>query len=168
MGRAIVATAVLVTALLACGGDDDGASSAAASSRCDEPQLQPAQFPAGHVLPGQPEPRYLSEPPTSGPHAPVAEVAPVYDAPVARPTQVGILETGRVLIQYQGGLPADQIDRLRSLAGGHIVVAPASELDRPVVASAWLRLLRCDAVDEEALRDFVGDRAGKGPDGHGH
>ena len=119
------------------------------------------------MLPGQPEPSYLSDPPTSGPHAPLAQVAPVYDAPLPRPTQVGILEAGKVLVQYRDDLAGGDVERLRALGGGDLVVAPGAELDRGVVASAWLYLLRCDGVDEEALREFVAERAGAGPGGHG-
>jgi hypothetical protein len=166
MGRAIAA-AVLMAVLLACGGGGDDASGGAGGDGCDRPQRQQAQFPASHVLPGQPEPTYLSDPPTSGPHAPVAEAAPLYDTPLARPTQVGLLEIGRVLVQYRADLPPEDVARVRALAGGDVVVAPAAELDRPVVASAWLYLLRCDGVDEEGLQRFAAERAGAGPGGHG-
>ena len=161
MGRAITRplAALLVLGLSGCSGDGG-------SSACGRPQRQQAQFPAGHILPDQPEPTYLSDPPTSGPHAPLAKVEPVYSDALPRPTQVGILETGAVLLQYQPGLPPDQRDRLLAFGGDGTVVAPNPSLDRAVVASAWLYLMRCSTVDDEALRDFVAEHRGRGPGGH--
>ena len=157
----LVAGVVLVgmTAVGACSGD-------VSAGPCDRPERQRAQLPAIHVLPGQPEPSYLSDPPTSGPHAPLTSVPPVFDTPVPRPTQVGILERGMVLVQYRPDLPLDEQQRLVGLAAGPVTVAPNPQLDRPVVASAWLYLLRCDAVDTAALADFVTNRTADAPGGH--
>jgi hypothetical protein len=138
------------------------------SAACGKATHEQAQFPANHVLPGQPEPAYLTNPPTSGPHAPLATVDPVYDAPLPRPTQVGVLETGKVLIQYRPDVPADQVEQLRGLAGGDIVVAPNPELDHPVVTTAWLYTQRCHRVDTGALKSFAKARADHGPGGHTH
>ena len=137
-----------------------------AAGPCDRPERQRAQLPAIHVLPGQPEPSYLSDPPTSGPHAPLTSVPPVFGTPLPKPTQVGILERGMVLVQYRPDLAPAERQRLLDLSGGPVTVAPNPQLDRPVVASAWLYLLRCDAVDTGALADFIATRTGEAPAGH--
>jgi hypothetical protein len=159
VATALLASALLATVLLSCSG---GTSRAAG---CGPAERQQAQFPANHVLPGQPEPSYLSDPPTSGPHAALARVEPLYETPLPRPTQVGILEAGKVLAQYRPDLPADQVTRLRQLAGGSLVVAPNPALDHAVVTSAWLYLQRCTVVDEATIGAFVKAHGGKGPGG---
>ena len=157
-----------LVALLALGtlGTLGACSDDEASGPCEQPEHQRAQLPASHVLPGQPEPSYLSDPPTSGPHAPITSVPPVFAEPVPKPTQVGILERGMVLVQYRPDLPAPERQQLLDLAGGMVAVAPNPQLGQPVVASAWLYLLRCDALDTKALGDFIDGRTSEAPGGH--
>lgn len=156
------ALAVLAAAstLVACGGGE-------AAGACSHAERTRAQFPAGHLLPGQPEPTYLSEPPTSGPHAVVVTVPTQVTEPLSRPLQVGLLELGLVLVQYR---PADvgpeEVARLEALAGATLLVAPNADLPDPVVASAWLSLQRCQDVDTDAIARFAEDRASRAPGGH--
>jgi hypothetical protein len=115
-----------------------------------------------HVLPGAPEPHYLTDPPTSGPHQPTEDLGgTMVDEPLSRPRQVGLLESGDVLIQYRPG-DLDGTD-LRPLLGPHVVVAPNPTLGSAVVATAWTYKRSCDAVDGQALRAFARARAGKPP-----
>jgi hypothetical protein len=157
-----VATSLLVTAaaLAGCsGGSGDGA--------CGPVERPRAQFPATHVLRGQPEPSYLSEPPTSGPHLPAVDVPTDVLTPLSRPQQVGLLELGVVLVQYRpDDLGAGQVDELRALGGPLVVVAPNPDLPAPVAASAWLALQLCDAPDAGALASFAEDHADDAPGGH--
>jgi hypothetical protein len=96
----------------------------------------------------------------------LARVEPVYEAPLPRPTQVGILETGKVLAQYRPDLPADQVARLKQLAGGQLVVVPNPGLDKGVVTTAWLYAQRCASFDEATVKAFVDKHGGQGPAGH--
>jgi hypothetical protein len=118
-----------------------------------------------HVLPGAPEPTYLTDPPTSGPHQAVPAEGGVRDEPLGRPVQVGLLEHGLVLVQYR---PADVAAAdVAPAATDQVVVAPNDGLPAPVVATAWLAKRECSAVDLAALAEFVRARAGHGPDsGH--
>lgn len=113
-----------------------------------------------HLLPGAPEPGYLSDPPTSGPH--LAGPAPrgALDAPLDRPAQVQVLEQGGVVIQH-GDLDEAGVDALRGLAGNRVVVAPGRGLDSAVVATAWRRKVTCEDADVQALRRFVDTVAGR-------
>lgn len=164
MPRATLATVPAL--LLVAAGLMSCSSGTPRAAGCSPVERQQAQFPANHVLPGQPEPTYLSDPPTSGPHAALARVDPVYDAPLPRPTQVGILESGKVLAQYRPDLPADQVARLKQLAGGQLVVAPNPGLDKGVVTTAWLYAQRCASFDEATVKAFVDKHGGQGPGGH--
>ncbi len=131
-------------------------------------QREPLDQRVVHVLPGAPSPDYRSDPPTSGPHTPNPEGAPVRDEPIAAPIQVGILEEGGVLLQH-AGLSGPQQEEVEALAGDGVVVAPADELPdgAVVVATAWVTKQVCDGVDLEALRTFAEDHRDQGPGGHG-
>ena len=69
-----------------------------------------------------------------------------------------------MLIQHRGLDEADAA-RLAELAGDGVVVAPNPDLPSPVVATAWLAKRTCDGVDLPALRQFVEERIGRGPEG---
>ena len=109
--------------------------------------------------------RYTTDPPTSGPHQPGPAIDGVVAEPIARPLQVSILERGDVLVQHRPGLSPSAVAELEALAGRHVVVAPNPDLPSPVVATAWVEKLRCDAVDTAALRTFIAERQGRGPGG---
>jgi len=150
--RFAVASAVVAATLVGCG--DDGGSGAAG---CDEP-AQEALDPQSvqMVLPNAPEPSYETDPPTSGPHLMSPGVKGVQDEPLTRPVQIGVLETGAVLVQHDG-LTAAQREQVEGLAGDMIVVAPNDSLPdgKKVVATAWTWKMTCPAVDLSALREFV-------------
>ncbi len=115
-----------------------------------------------HVLPGGPVPAYLTNPPTSGAHRPGPEVDEVVESELDEPTQVGILESGRVLIQYRdNSLKAE----LEELASNRVTVAPNDSLPTKIVATAWLHKLECSALSSSDLRSFIDDHAQKAP-GH--
>jgi hypothetical protein len=146
----------LIPALVACGSGSDGACGPITREALD-PQF------VLHVL-GDAQVEYTSDPPTSGPHQPTPDVSGVLDDALARPVQVGVLERGDVLLQHQVDLPKDQLADLEALAGPGVVVAPAPDLDEPVIATAWLFKRTCSAVDTGALQDFIDQRLDKGPD----
>lgn len=154
----IVAIAVVAAAPLvaACGGGSDGACGGITREAIDPGFLQ-------HVL-GDEGVEYSTDPPTSGPHQPSPAVDAVRDEPLSKPLQVGILESGGVLLQHRPDLPADQLAELEALAGDDVVVAPNADLDDPVVATAWLFKRSCGEVDTNALREFIAERRGKGPE----
>ena len=117
-----------------------------------------------HVLPGAPTPSYLTDPPSSGAHQPTPEVKGFRTRPIEPQIQVGILEQGRVLVQYQG-IDRAEVAELRGLVSPEVVVAPAASLPggARVVATAWVTRQVCTSVDLGQLRHFVSVRSGKGP-----
>lgn len=161
----------LVAAALVCGvpalvagacrgGSDGGASACGPITR---ESLDPAYL--VHVLGAATNVEYTSDPPTSGPHQAGPPIEGVVDEPIRRPVQVGILERGDILLQHDPDLPAAELAELEALAGPRVVVAPNLDLPDPVVATAWTYKRTCRSVDARALQDFVGQRAGKGPEG---
>lgn len=157
-GASVLARTVLVAALVAV---SLGACNGKSEAACGKPFAEPIdQNSSIHILPGQPELPYKTNPPTSGAHR-VAEIpSGPQREPIDKPEQVHILETGRVLIQYKGLAP-DQVAALRRLSSNEVVIAPNNTLDTAVVATAWLFKLECSSVDAKTLRRFVGAHAEK-------
>ena len=130
---------------------------------CDSPvqeRLDPRS--TQHLFPGAPEPRYATDPPTSGPHRLGNHPTGVLDSPIDRPRQVAMLENGAVLVQWKGLSPPERA-AVERLAGGEVTVAPDASLRRAVVATAWTWKLSCSRVDERALRKFIAAHADHGP-----
>lgn len=75
--------------------------------------------------------------------------------PLDRPTQVLLLETGGVLIQYDPTADAAERDQLAGLASDQVVVAPGVDLPAAVVATAWVTKQTCSQVDLDVLGQFV-------------
>jgi len=156
LGPAAIVVVLLVAVPLA------GCAKTGASSACGRATSEPLDPDLRHVLPGSPEPQYPTDPPTSGPHTPGAVQGGVRTDPLNRPSQVGALEAGLVLLQYRDLSPAD-VATLGGLASNQVVVAPNSSLPDRVVATAWLEKQTCRAVDVASLRGFIREHAGRGP-----
>lgn len=144
-------------ALTGCGDDEEPEAAA-----CGPITVEPLDSNQGHLLPGAPTPSFRSDPPTSGPHVAGLIVQGEMDRPVTPLEQVSTLETGAVIIQYES--PDDRRE-LAALARPEVVVAPAEDLPAPIVATGWVRSMRCDSVDVEALRRFI-DAVGGEYEGH--
>ena len=156
-----LALAISIAAACGDGGSSDGDADATGPCGADEQErIDPGSV--NHVLVGGQEPEYASDPPTSGPHEPGPVRSGVLDAPLNRPQQVGQLEAGAVLLQYDG-LAQEQLQLLEGLAGPSVLVAPNPDLPAPVVATAWTRKMVCRAVDVEALAAFAEAHVGDGP-----
>jgi Protein of unknown function (DUF3105) len=123
-----------------------------------------------HMVPGEPPPRYDTDPPTSGPHDPV----PTPDgAFLDTPKETGVvhaLEHGRIVIQYSPDL--DDKDQLL-LKGvfdddpAGMLLFPNPEMPYEVAATAWTQLLACKDFDPrvtDALLAFRDDYRGRGPE----
>lgn len=150
---------VLVIGLtVACGdGDTTGGCS---------PRLREALDPAYqvHIIDDDIEVEYGSDPPTSGPHKPSPPDTGAVDRVLTRPVQIGILERGDILIQYDPTLSDAERAELEALAGARVVVAPNPDLPAAVVATGWVYKQTCPSVDLPTLEDFVATRVGQGPE----
>lgn len=121
------------------------------------------------MLPGAPEPPYSTNPPTSGAHRVGYYPRGVVASPIARPTQVALLEKGFVVVQYQSSLGAAAGTALAPLtsASPYVAVAPNPTLPSPVVATSWLYDMRCASaapVAVTAISRFIGQRVAHGPE----
>ncbi|MGY9074831.1 MAG: DUF3105 domain-containing protein [Acidimicrobiales bacterium] len=126
-----------------------------ARSGCDPARSEPeAADSLIHVLPGAVT-AYLTDPPTSGPHQ--GWSAPqVLDRELSRPEQVGVLETGDVLVQYRpSDVDPQVLARLsQQIPNRFIHLAPNSSLEDPVVLTAWTTKQVCDSLDVETIASF--------------
>jgi drug/metabolite transporter (DMT)-like permease len=154
----IAAVVILAGLVLAAGCGNDSSAAGGACGPVRREAIDPNSI--QHVLANAPEPTYLSDPPTSGPHQPGRELSGAIDEPLSRPVQVGQLEAGKVLIQFREALEDATIDDLAALDDG-VVVAPNPDLRDPVVATAWGNKLECSEVDLADLRDFVDSFVGR-------
>ena len=81
----------------------------------------------------------------------------IYDAPIANEHAVHSLEHGAVWVTYKQGLPADQVDKLKSKVEGKdfILMSPVANLDKNVSLQAWGYQLKLDTVDDPRIDDFI-------------
>ena len=149
--RCVITAAAIVVA--SCGG---GGS---ASGPCDPVRTEPlASDWLLHVLPGA-EASYNSLPPTSGPHI-AWEAPPVLVRQLEPAEQVGILETGSVLIQYRpADIDQDDVDALVADLPDRAHLAPNDQLPAPVVFTAHLTKQLCSGLSAAEAARFAADHA---------
>lgn len=127
-------------------------------------------FPAqgrGHLAENESAPLYNSNPPTSGDHAPSAAQCGIYTQEIPDVLQVHNLEHGTVVVQYSPDLPTEQIEALEAFARSkpsHIILAPRSAMDSPLVLTSWTRLLRLDDVDLDTIELYYDEFVFSGPE----
>ena len=145
-----------VVLLSACGGSADEAVGCG-------PILRESLAPdAGvHVIASAPV-DYASEPPTSGPHSPGPELG-VYERTLTGPEQVGVLERGDVVVQYDPELVQGSLAvRFAEQVGATTVVFPSPGLGDPMVATAWRVRMTCGDLDPSGVASFVEEFGGQG------
>jgi hypothetical protein len=102
---------------------------------------------------------YSLRPPAGGIHNPVWWNCGFYDEPIPDEHAVHDLEHGVVWLAYSPDLDAADIEVIHELARNddRVLAAPYPDLaaDEAVVATAWARQLRLDAVDDSRLAEFV-------------
>jgi hypothetical protein len=116
-----------------------------------------------HIAEGT-EVKYLTWPPTSGPHTSGAIPSGNIAQPLSGPVQVSILEAGQVLIQYEGASEGE-IKDLTELAAENVVVARGERLPQKIVTTAWTTKQTCGGVDMGSHREFIEVYALPGPPG---
>ena len=111
-----------------------------------------------HIPLNQDHPGYNSNPPTGGWHHAQPAQTGIYDKEFPDETLVHNLEHSHIWIAYKPDLSAEQIEKLVDIAkdyGSKIIMTPRSANDSPIALVAWEHLLKMDAVDELAAREFI-------------
>lgn len=138
-------------------------------------QLFPDQGSA-HLRPGDaPARAYASDPPTSGPHVPVAIRSDRAGTRINDDQLLSALELGNVVVLYgEPGPPAALVALQRKVAGpfdpalaaaGQAIVLARRPGTTGVVAVAWRHLLRTPAAQDQALAQFASYWLGRGAHG---
>jgi hypothetical protein len=123
-----------------------------------------------HHAPGQPKPRYNSDPPTSGPHSPVAverQASRLSDNEILQ-----ALEVGDIVVLYGTPKPPPGLEALSRrvaapfspalAAAGQAVVLGRRPGTSGLIALAWTRRLQVGAVEDPALLSFAQTYLGQG------
>lgn len=123
-----------------------------------------------HINPGSSRAPYISDPPTSGPHA-GAVGAGFYDTPIPDENIVHNLEHGHVAISYDCAQLADcetVKDNLRRLVRRYdtrkIIAVPRQNRDAPIALTAWQRLDLLEQYDEARISAFIEAWRNRGPE----
>ncbi|HLH64683.1 MAG TPA: DUF3105 domain-containing protein [Solirubrobacteraceae bacterium] len=165
---AALAIAIGVIALLSggllAGSDQPGISGAAAA-----PGVAFADQGAAALSPGQPDPLYDSDPPTSGPHHPAAVTRD--GARLTNDQLLQALQEGNVVLMYGGRRPPAGLEALAAriapftpalaAAGGAVILATRPGV-RGIVALAWTRMLRVATAGDPRLLSFIQYWLGRG------
>jgi hypothetical protein len=102
---------------------------------------------------------YSTNPPVGGDHNPrwANCNGDVYSEPIPKEHAVHSLEHGAVWLTYKQGLPAAQVDTLKSKVEGqdYTLMSPIANLDKNVSVQAWGYQLKVDTVDDPRIDDFI-------------
>ena len=182
-GAAVLAAAIAGAFLLLGGGDgDDGGRGALEAAGCT---LEVAQAQEGEhtaELTAESNPKWNTDPPTSGPHHPQPAVWGFYEDPVPLAQSIHNLEHGGIVIHYGEDVPDEQVEQIRQWytddANG-LLVAPLDDLGDEIALSAWTTdealaaddadngqgfLAKCPRFDEDAFDAFVESHRYQGPE----
>ncbi|MGH8872998.1 MAG: DUF3105 domain-containing protein [Acidimicrobiia bacterium] len=88
-----------------------------------------------HLAPGEPVPMYNSDPPTSGPHSGTQAPCGIYRQPVPDVAYLHSMEHGAIVVQYDPGLPQEQIEELEEI--GRSSEARSSSPHVPTTRLRW-------------------------------
>ena len=162
---------VLGVVFLAGGGGDDDLAATMEAAGC---QLKPAPAQLGvhsAELDATSDPKWNTDPPTSGPHNSTPAVYGEYDTPLKIAQVVHNLEHGGAFILYGPNIPAATVQQLRDFYADDpigLLLAPYPKLGDKVALGVWTvpddfepggtngtaYLATCTAFDEDAFKAF--------------
>jgi hypothetical protein len=181
---ALVVLALVLGAIFLSGGGESGeeqVASALESAGC-ELQAVPAQA-GDHTaeLEAKDDPKWNTDPPTSGPHHPSPAVYGEYDTPLRIAQVVHNLEHGAVFVLYGDDVPAETVTQLREFYADDrrgVLLAPYPKLGEEIALGAWTvpddfepggtngtaYLATCPRFDEDAFATFRDELRFRGPE----
>lgn len=173
--------AIVVVSLLIAGGAIAllsgyfaGQDTAGVTGSSSGPGIAVRDMGDAHLRPGQPVPRYDSNPPTSGPHVPVAVRRNA--ATLSNNQLLTALELGDVVLMYGSRSGPPGLGRLARSVAGRFTPALASTgqavimARRPgvtgVLGLAWSHIIQVPGPFNASLRQFAQYWLGRGASGH--
>jgi hypothetical protein len=122
------------------------------------------------LVPDQPHPRYDSQPPTSGPHVPVAVTRDARRLSVDQ--LLSLLAAGDIVIDYGSRHPSARLRALADTLAGRFSPALAADGQAIVLARhphtvgllalAWTRIVQVSGARQPLLRQFIEAWLGRG------
>lgn len=109
---------------------------------------------------------YDSSPPTHGPHGAVVACG-VHGEPIPNENQVHLLEHGAVGIQYRPDVEPADIAAIEDIVRDYdseVFSAPYPDMDTAIALTSWGELMRLDRLDTAAIRRYVEEFRGQGPE----
>jgi hypothetical protein len=177
----LVALAAVLGAIFLLGGGDEDLASTMESAGC-ELQAVPAQ-PGDHTaeLDATSDPKWNTDPPTSGPHHPISAVYGEYDSPLRVTQVVHNLEHGAVFVLYGSRVSEATVAQLREFYADDrrgMLLAPLPRLGEKIALGAWTvpddfepgdtdgtaYLATCSAYDQDAFATFRDELRFRGPE----
>jgi hypothetical protein len=129
-----------------------------------------------HVEDGAPLPQ-RNRPPSSGPHYAARATYGVTTTPVPAGNWLHAAEHGAIVVLFRCGDPAECgsiADRLRTevwerardgaFGERKLVITPYEEMDAPITAVAWGRIIELEEIDAEQILAFYGRYLDRGPE----
>jgi hypothetical protein len=179
----LAALAVILGFVFLAGGDDGEDVGATMEAAGCEFQAVPAQ-PGDHTAEqdAKDDPKWNTDPPTSGPHYPVPAVYGEYDTPLQIAQVVHNLEHGAIFILYGDDVPEATIAQLREFYAEDrqgVLLAPYPKLGDKIALGAWTvpddfeegdtnngtaYLATCPRFDDGAFGTFRGEMRYRGPE----
>ncbi|OGF53387.1 MAG: hypothetical protein A2Z21_06980, partial [Candidatus Fraserbacteria bacterium RBG_16_55_9] len=125
-----------------------------------------------HIQPGESHPPYNSKPPTSGWHQGSDAEWGTHPESIPDEIQIHNLEHGGVIVQYVPSADKALVDQLASFVERlreqpkycKLLLAPYPGLDKTMALTAWARILKLDAYDENQMAGFIDAWIEKGPE----
>jgi hypothetical protein len=179
---ALVAVAVVLGFVFLAGGDEGEDVAATMEAAGCEVQVVPAQ-PGDHTAEqdATDDPKWNTDPPTSGPHYPVPAVYGEYDEPLQIAQVVHNLEHGAIFILYGDDVPESTVAQLSAFYNedrNGVLLAPYPKLADKIALGAWTvpddfeegdtdgtaYLATCPRFDEGAFGTFRDKMRYRGPE----
>jgi hypothetical protein len=108
------------------------------------------------------------DPLPGGPHTAPPQSADFYEAQIEDGAAIHSLEHGMIWIAYHPDLVTpEDVDTLREVQdrfSRDVIVSQRPQNATPITALSWGRILRLDAADGDALRDFVRRNRDRSPE----
>lgn len=110
---------------------------------------------------------YNTDPPTSGQHFGTTASWGISGDPIQNELQVHNLEHGGIVIQYNDSVTEEEISELEGIASQcdvKLILAPRSDMEQRIAVTAWTHYLNLEAVDRDAIQDFIDAHVDEGPE----
>lgn len=176
-GALALAAAVAAVILFTGGGSSDSRTALEAAG-CTLKVVPGVTGEHSAAITANSDPKWTTDPPTSGPHNEQPAVWGSYEDPVALAQTVHNLEHGGVVIHYGKAVSDADVEQIRSFYADDpngLIVAPLPKLADKIALTAWTTegegdlkgqgfLALCPTFDRDAVSAFVDEHRFKGPE----